>query len=133
MPRRSCENGDLRAAYGAALKALELEPGSVHALKLKGTMDLRSGGYRQALESFRRAVDSDAGDPEALQWLGTAHQVLFQYAEAATVFGRGIARFRKILSDLREPANELSITICERQTGDRVGAAPGALDWKRMP
>jgi tetratricopeptide (TPR) repeat protein len=38
-------------------------------------------------------VELDGSDPEALERLGTAERLLFQYAEGAAAFEKGIARF----------------------------------------
>lgn len=87
------EDGDLKAAYAAVIKALELAPNHVPALKLKATLDVEHGDLKQALATFQRAVEVDRSDPEALQRLGAAQQMLFQYAEAAATFEKGIFRF----------------------------------------
>ncbi len=87
------EDGNAKAAGASASKALELDPANTQALKIKGIVDLQNGDPRQALPAFERAVNLDRSDPEALVWLGTAQQALFQYAEARNTFEKGIARF----------------------------------------
>jgi tetratricopeptide (TPR) repeat protein len=87
------ENRQVRAAYAAAGKALQLKPDSVHTLKIKGRVEIERGDFKQALKSFQRAVELDPSDPEGLQWLGTAQQMLLQYAEAAATFEKGVTSF----------------------------------------
>src|SRR4029077_12261975 len=87
------EGGDMKAAYATAGKALELDPGNVQALKVKGLIDLEHGDVKQALATFQRAVELDRSDPEALERLGTAQRLLFQYAEAAATFEKVMTRF----------------------------------------
>jgi Flp pilus assembly protein TadD len=87
------ENRSFQAAYGAATKALELKPDHVPALKTKGLLDIERGDLKQALAAFQRAVELNGSDPEAIEQLGTAHQLLFQYSEAAVTFEKGISQF----------------------------------------
>ena len=87
------ENRALEAAYRTAVKALDVDPDSAQAWKLKGRLELERGAKKQALKSFLRSTELNPADPEALMWLGIARETLWQYEEAAAVFERGIARF----------------------------------------
>ncbi|HEX8986051.1 MAG TPA: tetratricopeptide repeat protein [Bryobacteraceae bacterium] len=87
------EDGMLEAAWGAAAKALSLDPNSALALKIQGLVSMKRGAFKPALDAFRRAAELNKQDPEAVQWFGTAQQMLYQYREARSTFEQGIARF----------------------------------------
>jgi tetratricopeptide (TPR) repeat protein len=87
------EERDFKGADAAVTRALELAPGHVPSLKLKAMLAVEHGDLKQAMATFQRAVELDRSDPEALQGLGTAQQMLFQYEEAAVTFKKGMIRF----------------------------------------
>jgi len=87
------EAGRYTDAYVTVRKALEVAPDSAQACKLKGHVESRLGLFKQALESYARAVTLNAADPDSLLGLALVQQKLFQRAEATATFEKGIARF----------------------------------------
>jgi len=80
-------------AYDAAKRAVEVAPDSCPAYKLKAQAESQIGIFKQARESYARAVELNAGDADSLLGLGLVQKKLFQFTEAVTSFERGIARF----------------------------------------
>lgn len=87
------EKKSLPAADGAVRKALQLAPDHAPAVKLKGLLELEYGNVKQALASFQHAAELDPADPEAVERVGSAQRMLFQYKEAAATMHGGIAKF----------------------------------------
>src|SRR5579864_3021659 len=87
------EGGRYTDAYVVVRKAVDLAPNSAQAYKLKGHIEARLGLFKQALESYERAIKLNTADPDTLLGLGLVQQKLFQLAEAAATFEKGIAQF----------------------------------------
>lgn len=80
-------------AYDTIKQALRVAPDSSLAYKLQGHIESRLGLFKQALDSYMRAAQRNAEDPDLPLGIGLVQQKLFQTAEAAATFEKGIARF----------------------------------------
>lgn len=87
------EQGRNSDAYKSVKKALEVAPHSSQAYKLKAQVETQLGVFKQALESYALAVKLNTRDADSLLGLGSVQQKLFQLAEAAASFEKGIAQF----------------------------------------
>lgn len=83
----------LPAAHKVATKAVETAPDSVKAYNLKGTVELELYYYKDAIQSFSRALELDASSAEANLGLALAQWGAGKTSEATATFERGLERF----------------------------------------
>ena len=88
---RHLKAGDLGRADGICERLLDRHPNHSEALRLLGTSATKSGRYCDAVDLFKRAIASDAGNPTLRLNLGGVLGMFGRFEEAAACFRKAIS------------------------------------------